>query len=355
MAPPVGLSIQSEHDRDEMNISGQQGAPQIQRKSSFDLSDTGTFQKSDFKLGKDGMTAVKGSGSSKLLGVKMRFDELDILEELGQGASGIVRKAVHKPTGTVVAVKTVNIVDAGKRKQMVNELRSLTAATCPYMVGLYDAFYEEMQVHMVLEFMDGGDLSDLVKAQKLRTGHGIQDEETLYKIAMQVLAGLNYLHKQRHQVHRDLKPANLMLTQDGRVKISDFGISSELDSTMGMCSTFVGTANYMSPERLSGETYSFASDIWSLGLIMLELIVGEYPYPQALSYFQLLKTIADGDVPKVPEDAGLSADLKDFVSLCLSKEPNKRPTVTELQEHPWMKQYDADEMDISIEMNSMRL
>ena len=111
----------------------------------------------------------------------------------------------------------------------------------------------------------------------------------------------------------------------------------------------------MSPERLSGSEYSYPSDIWSLGLIMLELIMGEYPYPNSTNYFQLLHTITDGDVPKVPEDAGLSDDLRDFVSKCLSKDPAKRPTVTELQEHPWMKQYDADEMDISMKLEEFKL
>jgi len=352
MAMPAPISLSVDTGADDMNISGEQ-AP-LERKNSFNLSDTGTFQKSDFKIARDGLLD-KGTSRSKLLGVKMRLEELDFLGDLGQGASGIVRKAKHTPTGTIVAVKTVNISDKSKRSQMVTELKSLTTATCPYMVGLYDAFYEEMQVHMVLEFMDGGDLSDFVKKHKEKTGTGIQAEDTLYKVAHQVLSGLNYLHRQRHQVHRDLKPANLMLTTEGLVKISDFGISSELDSTMGMCNTFVGTANYMSPERLSASEYSFPSDIWSFGLIMLELIMGQYPYPNATNYFQLLSNIMDGEVPKVPEEVDLSKELRDFVSLCLSKEPSKRPTAAELLDHPWMKQYDADEMDLSMKLEDIKL
>lgn len=222
-----------------MNVSGEQ--PPLRKNGSFDLSATGTFRSEDFRVGKDGIGGVAANDSERLLhGVKIVFTDLDMLEELGQGASGIVRKAVHKPTGAIVAVKTVNISDRGKRSQMVNELRSLTSSQCPYLVSLYDGFYEEMQVHMVLEFMDGGDLSGFVQATKAQTGKGILQEDILFKIAKQVLSGLSYLHRKRHQVHRDMKPANLMLTKDGHVKISDFGISSELDSTMGMCNTFVG-------------------------------------------------------------------------------------------------------------------
>ncbi|KAG8458128.1 hypothetical protein KFE25_011683 [Diacronema lutheri] len=356
MAPPLGLSIESEADL--MNISNEQGLPPLQRGDSFNLSDTGTFQRTDFKVSRDGIGGLDISGEERRLrGVKILLDDLEMTEELGQGASGIVRKAIHKPTGVIVAVKTVNITDKGKRSQMVNELRSLTQSQCPFLVGLHDAFYEEMQVHMVLEFMDGGDLSDLVRASSEQNGGvgGIRSEEVLFKIATQVLHGLSYLHRQRHQVHRDMKPANLMRTKDGRVKISDFGISSSLDSTMGMCSTFVGTANYMSPERLSGAEYSYPSDIWSFGLIVLELIRGAYPYPNASNYFQLLNNIIEGDVPAVPQDAGLSADLCDFVASCLRKEPAQRPTVTELQAHRWMKRFDSDEMDLSMKLEDVKL
>lgn len=418
---------------DAMNISVGQGLSPIKRRNSFKLTDTGTFQLTDFKMSREGFTNLDAAAAAttaskrhvidrRLQGVKLQLDDLEMTEELGQGASGIVRKAVHTPTGVIVAVKTVNIADKGKRAQMTKELRALTQADCPFLVALLDAFYEEMQVHMVLEFMDGGDLSDLVAAHRASTGTGIRDETALFKIATQVLSGLSYLHRQRHQVggeragvvelpvccvaparlrpcafsrailsardsaahltpfalpparpcaarraprcaaaasaqvHRDMKPANLMLTKEGLVKISDFGISSELDSTMGMCDTFVGTANYMSPERLSGGEYSYPSDIWSFGLIMLELIVGEYPYPNATNYFQLLNNIIEGDVPAVPSTCALSAELVDFVKVCLSKEPAQRPTVVELEAHPWMKLFgDADEMDLSMKLDDIKL
>ena len=130
-----------------MNISNEQGLPPLQRGDSFNLSDTGTFQRTDFKVSRDGIGGLDISGEERRLrGVKIVLDDLEMTEELGQGASGIVRKAIHKPTGVIVAVKTVNITDKGKRSQMVNELRSLTQSQCPFLVGLHDAFYEEMQV-----------------------------------------------------------------------------------------------------------------------------------------------------------------------------------------------------------------
>lgn len=111
----------------------------------------------------------------------------------------------------------------------------------------------------------------------------------------------------------------------------------------------------MSPERLSGGEYSYPSDIWSFGLILLECILGEYPYPNASNYFQLLNNILEGEVPTVPADVPLSDDLKDFVGICLHKDPAKRPTVTELQGHAWMKQFDSDEMDLSMKLEDIKL
>ena len=100
------------------------------------------------------------------------------------------------------------------------------------------------------------------------------------------------------QVHRDLKPANVMLNTAGDVKIADFGISSQLANTAAFCETFVGTTCYMSPERLSGEAYSYTADVWAFGLILLELATGKYPYPKPNSYFELLGSIMDKPPPR---------------------------------------------------------
>lgn len=115
-------------------------------------------------------------------------------------------------------------------------------------------------------------------------------------------------------------------------------ISSQLDSTAGMCSTFVGTTCYMSPERLAGDQYSYTSDIWSLGLILLELATGKYPYPDADTYFKLLGQISDAPAPSVPEGE-FSDAFGEFIGLCLEKRPLLRPAAKDLLKHPWLRQY----------------
>mmetsp|Transcript_20093 Transcript_20093/g.33397 ORF Transcript_20093/g.33397 Transcript_20093/m.33397 type:complete len:367 (+) Transcript_20093:64-1164(+) len=348
-----GLSIESPEDEPHPHALGE-----TKKRDSFMLSQSGTFKLQDFAVNRhgisDGSPPHRGSagspgsssgpspgshaGNTHRIDVRS-LDELEMGEDLGAGASGTVRRAIHRPTGEAVAVKQIQILEKAKRNQMVKELRIMRSHECPWLVSLYNAFYEEARVYMVLEFMDAGSIANLVDAHK---DSGLRDERELAKLGLQVLNGLNYLHRQHHQVHRDLKPANVMLNKHGQVKISDFGISSQLDSTNAFCSTFVGTACYMAPERLSGGSYSYAADIWSFGLILLELALGSYPYAAADNYFKLLSSIMEGDPPTVPE-ADFTAEFSEFVSLCLDKSPNRRPSANDLLKHHWLRQHPAME------------
>uniref|UniRef100_A0A7S2IUP2 mitogen-activated protein kinase kinase n=1 Tax=Haptolina brevifila TaxID=156173 RepID=A0A7S2IUP2_9EUKA len=323
---------------------------------SFMLSDSGTFKVEDFNISKSGLVPSGERGVSNEAPARevdvTTISDLETLDKLGSGASGTVYRAKHIKTGEVFAVKQVRILDKPKRDQVVSELRIMMSHTqCPWLVSLYNAFYEEANVYTVLEFMDAGSVADLVEKHK---DSGLMDERELAKISLQLLNGLNYLHRQLHQVHRDLKPANVLLNRRGQVKISDFGISSQLESTAGLCSTFVGTTCYMSPERLSGTHYSYAADVWSFGIIILELAKGAYPYPQADSYFKLLEQIMDSPAPVLPE-GDFSDHFAEFVSICLDKEPNLRPAAHDIISHPFLRQYPMDDMLLSGMMEGMTL
>jgi len=242
-------------------------------------------------------------------------------------------------------VKQIQILEKSKRDQMVSELRIMRTHECPFLLSLHNAFYEEAEVFMVLEYMDAGSLANTIKDNP----NGVRDERILARIGYQMLNGLNYLHRQHHQVHRDLKPANVMLNKRGQVKISDFGISSQLESTNALCNTFVGTACYMAPERLAGNSYSYAADIWSFGLILLELSLGRYPYPAADNYFKLLASITKGAAPIV-ENTELSNEFAEVVSLCLDKEPQHRPSTTDLLKHQWFRRHPASDDSLVSEL-----
>lgn len=320
------------------------------------LSQSGTFNLADFKLNKSGMSAKSAptpqpAGSMQQVIDVQSLEELKMGDDLGAGASGTVKKATHTPSGLFVAVKQIQILEKAKRDQMVVELRIMRTHECPWLVTLHNAFYEDAAVSMVLEFMDGGSLADVITKQGPQTEGS---ERKLALIAMQMLNGLNYLHRQHHQVHRDLKPANVLINSRGQVKIADFGISSQLDSTNGMCSTFVGTTCYMAPERLNGSNYSYGADIWSFGLIMLEMLLGKFPYPHQENYFRLLSLIMDEEAPSVPEST-FSNELAEFVSLCLNKNEIKRPSANDLLKHHWLRKHPTDDMLLSASLEKMML
>jgi len=176
-----------------------------------------------------------------------------------------------------------------------------------------------------VEYMDGGSLQDILDRGRCA------DESVLVNIAFQVLKGLAFLHERR-QIHRDLKPGNLLIDHLGRVKLSDFGIARELDASWNGADTFVGTYTFMSPERLAGEPYSCPCDIWGLGLTVLALAMGQFPYGESLGYWGLLQEIKGK--PSPPPPAHLSGGMQDFLGACLQKDPSKRPSATELLHMP---------------------
>jgi len=304
---------------------------------SFTLSQSGTFVKEDFVINRQGIAAVNGTEVARVVG--LRLQDLEMGEILGKGASSLVRRAVHKPSQTELAVKIISVFDKAKRDQLLRELRTLYSSAFPWLVSFHDCLYDEGSMYIVLEYMDGGSLADVLHAAQL-TGSGPLSEMVLGKLAGRVLAGLNYLHHERHQVHRDMKPGNILLNSRGEVKISDFGLSAELDSTKEMCATFIGTHAYMSPERLGGKPYSFASDIWSLGITLVECAVGHFPYTAYTgnNYFVLLSQILNDPPPQLPDT--FSQAFRDFILLCLCKEPEQRPSAEQLLKHEFIRMYD---------------
>ena len=201
------------------------------------------------------------------------YEELEMGDMIGRGSSSVVLHGVHGPTGTVLALKIINLFDRSRREQLMREIRALYDAQCPNLITFYGAFYREGSITIALEYMDGGSLANVLSQV------GPVPESVLASIAYQILWGLAYL-KHEKRVHRDIKPSNLLINSLGQVKVTDFGVSAELQNSIAMCGTFVGTFKYMSPERIHNCPYSYMSDIWSFGLVMMECATGKYPLPE---------------------------------------------------------------------------
>jgi serine/threonine protein kinase len=164
----------------------------------------------------------------------LNYEDLVIGEIIGRGACSVVLQGKHGPTGTPVALKVINLFDRSKREQLIREIVTLYDAQCPSLVTFYGAFYREGSITIALEYMDGGSLANVLDQV------GPIPEPILANMAFQILWGLAYL-KHDKRVHRDLKPSNLLINSKGEVKVTDFGVSAELQSSIAMCGTFVGT------------------------------------------------------------------------------------------------------------------
>ena len=189
--------------------------------------------------------------------------------------------------------------------------------------------YTEGSIQIAMTFMDGGSLGDLVAKT------GPLPSDALAAITRQVLGALVDL-RERHLVHRDLKPQNILLSLNGDVKVSDFGCVAELQDSFGKCGTFVGTVPYMSPERIQGHEYGYASDVWALGLTLHECAVGHFPYARRNGYWGILQATLKEPSPSLPK-SDHPPELVDFVDSCLQKAPDERPSARLLlTDHPFI-------------------
>jgi len=164
--------------------------------------------------------------------------------------------------------------------------------------------------------------------------------DVLGKIAEAVLGGLTYLWRTHRIMHRDIKPSNILVNSRGYIKLCDFGVSSELEGSVA--ETFVGTGTYMAPERIQGAQYTVKSDVWSVGLTLMELAIGKFPFhndnadepggPQGI--LDLLQQIVLEPAPKLPKSEAFPSILEDMITKCLMKDPAQRPTPQELYVSP---------------------
>ncbi|GFY98478.1 MAP kinase kinase 2 [Actinidia rufa] len=316
------------------------------------LTESGTFMDGDLLVNRDGVRIVSQSNIETPPLIQpsdnqISLADFDAIKVIGKGNGGVVRLVQHKWTGQFFALKVIQMnIEESARRQIAQELKINQSSQCPYVVVCYQSFYDNGAISIILEYMDGGSLADFLN--KVKT----IPEPYLAAICKQVLKGLWYLHHEKHIIHRDLKPSNLLINHRGEVKITDFGVSAVLASTSGHANTFVGTYNYMSPERISGGKYGYRSDIWSFGLVLLECALGYFPYspPQQgegwTNVYELMETIVDQPPPCAPADQ-FSPEFCSFISECLQKEPKDRQSANELMTHPFINMFDDLDIDLS--------
>ncbi|XP_071953169.1 dual specificity mitogen-activated protein kinase kinase 6-like isoform X2 [Antedon mediterranea] len=258
---------------------------------------------------------------------QIKGNDLQFIRNLGAGNYGIVDEMQHQETGKNMAVKRIRAqVSSDEDKRLLMDLDvTMRTADCMYTVQFFGSLFQEGDVWICMELMD----ESLDKFNKVVVEKGkLIPENILGKLAFVVVSALNFLKSQLNVIHRDVKPSNILINRTGQIKLCDFGISGKLVDSIAKTKD-AGSRPYMAPERIdpemmSDQGYDVKSDIWSLGITMIELATGVFPYAKWRTPFAQLKQVVKEPSPKLPEDS-FSEPFVKFVDLCLKKNHKERP------------------------------
>jgi len=248
-------------------------------------------------------------------------------EKLGEGSFGSVHKVLHKDSQSVIAVKVVQMDEFDDSSDLKQEIEILRKCNSEYVVSYFGTCSVGPCLWILMDYCAMGSLRDILEVAQ-RT---LEEQEIAY-ICSCALKGLAYLHDQ-DVIHRDVKGANLLITEHGGVKIGDFGVSTQLYSTL--CSTVVGTPHWMAPEIIRQVPYSNAADIWSIGITAIELAEGLPPYHN-VNAVRAMFMISRKDPPTLTDSKKWTKEFPSFISACLQKDPKCRPTALTLLQHPFI-------------------
>ncbi|GFR75208.1 dual specificity mitogen-activated protein kinase kinase 4 [Elysia marginata] len=286
-------------------------------------------------------------------------DDLVDLGEMGRGNYGFVNKMRHKKSDTIMAVKRIrSTVEERDQKQLLMDLDVVMRSNdCIYIVQFYGALFKEVvyppnylqgDCWICMELMD----ISLDKFYKFvyHEQHSSIPEDIIGKITVATVKALNYLKEKLKIIHRDVKPSNILLDRKGNIKLCDFGISGHLVDSIAK-SRDAGCRPYMAPERIdpkaSSRGYDVRSDVWSLGITLMELATGNFPYPKWQSVFDQLQQVVQGVAPRLANDGTFSEECINFINTCLTKEDKQRPKYNKLLEDPFIKRYEELDVDVA--------
>ena len=260
--------------------------------------------------------------------------------DIGKGGFGTVCELVHVESGSTFAGKVISpeVLSRSTKESLMREINLMRQIRTPFTISYYGSVLYQNSVMLMMEYCDRGSLRDCMDFLRVRLN------ENQIKIVMRdLLMAVSLLHKKYQIIHRDIKAANILLTREGKLRVTDFGVSKQFDvgKTVNTCSV-IGTPYWMAPEVVFGMKYSYPVDMWSVGATAVELIEGLPPYGE----YPIMRAIVE--IGKVGfsgfrKGTRVSKKMKDFVMRCLVKDVQARATPEELLKHPFLK--DVDELD----------
>ncbi|XP_020583817.1 serine/threonine-protein kinase dst1 [Phalaenopsis equestris] len=255
----------------------------------------------------------------------------ELLHELGKGSYGAVYKARDLKTSELVAIKVISLTEGEEGYDEIRgEIEMLQQCSHPNVVRYFGSYQGEEYLWIVMEYCGGGSVADLMSV----TEEPLNETQIAY-ICREALKGLAYLHS-IFKVHRDIKGGNILLTEQGEVKLGDFGVAAQLTRTMSKRNTFIGTPHWMAPEVIQESRYDGKVDVWALGVSAIEM-AERLPPRSSVHPMRVLFMISREPAPMLEDKEKWSLLFHDFIAKCLTKDPRLRPPATEMLKHKFIE------------------
>jgi serine/threonine protein kinase len=253
-------------------------------------------------------------------------ERFELLQPLGRGSYGSVYMARLLETGDIVAVKIIPLTDNAEIASIQKEIAILRDCSHPNIVRYYGSCRAADALWIAMEYCAGGSVSDVMHALERPL-----EESMIAYICGEALKGLTYLHS-NGRVHRDIKCGNILLTEQGDVKLADFGVAAQLTSTLSRRNTFIGTPHWMAPEVIQASSYDGKVDVWALGITAIEM-AEMYPPRWRVNPNRVIFMVVRDPAPHLSKREQWTLSFQDFISQCLTKDSKARPTTRLLQQH----------------------